>query len=166
MLDHQHGVAGLDQAVEHEQELAHVLEVQAGGGLVEDVEGAAGGGAGELAGELDALGFAAGELGGGLAELEVAEADVLEGAQDAGDVAVCAAKSSAASLTLESSSTSAMFFPLKCTRRVASLKRLPSQTSRVTYTSARKCISTQRSPSPPQLSHRPPFTLKLKRPGE
>src|SRR5229473_3229939 len=49
--------------------------MQAGGGLVEDVQGAAGLALGKLAGELDALGFAAGEGGGGLAELDVAETD-------------------------------------------------------------------------------------------
>jgi len=40
--------------------------MQAGGGLVEDIQGAAGLTLGEFAGELDALGFAAGEGGGGL----------------------------------------------------------------------------------------------------
>src|SRR6266852_2519523 len=55
--------------------------MQAGGGLVEDVEGAAGLGLGKRAGELDALGFAAGERGGGLAELDVAEADFDEGGE-------------------------------------------------------------------------------------
>src|SRR5713226_7909776 len=49
--------------------------MQAGGGLVEDVEGAAGLALGEFAGELDALGFAAREGGVGLAELDVAETD-------------------------------------------------------------------------------------------
>ena len=33
---------------------------------------------GEVGGELDALGFAAGERGGGLAEADVAEADLVE----------------------------------------------------------------------------------------
>ena len=37
VLDHDHGVAGVDQVVEHLEELADVLEVEAGGGLVEDV---------------------------------------------------------------------------------------------------------------------------------
>ncbi len=45
VLDHDHGVAGVDQAVEHFEQLADVLEVEAGGGLVEDVEGLAGGAA-------------------------------------------------------------------------------------------------------------------------
>ena len=48
VLDHDHGVALLDQAVEHFEQLADVLEVEAGGGLVEDVEGLAGGAARQL----------------------------------------------------------------------------------------------------------------------
>ena len=88
VLDHDHGVAGVDEPVEHGEELLHVLEVQAGGGLVEDVERLPGPDAGELARELDALRLAAGEGGGGLAELDVAEADVLERREDARDLAV------------------------------------------------------------------------------
>ena len=56
--------------------LRDVVEVQAGGGLVEDVEGAARLAPRQLAGELDALGLAAGEGGRALAEADVAEADV------------------------------------------------------------------------------------------
>jgi hypothetical protein len=37
-----------------------------------------GAGGGEVRGEFDALGFAAGERGGGLAEADVAEADLVE----------------------------------------------------------------------------------------
>ena len=86
VLDDDHGVAGVHQAVEHAQQLADVLEVQAGGGLVEDVEGAAGGALGQLARELDALRLAAGEGGRGLAEGDVAEADVGQGLQRAADL--------------------------------------------------------------------------------
>ena len=39
MLDDDDGVASVDEAVEDGQELADVVEVEAGGGLVEDVEG-------------------------------------------------------------------------------------------------------------------------------
>src|SRR4029077_6333542 len=56
----------------------YVVEVQAGGGLVENVQGAAGLTAGKLAGQLGALSFAARKRGGGLAELNVAEAHVHE----------------------------------------------------------------------------------------
>src|SRR5207245_1233686 len=57
------------------EKFSHVVEVQAGGGLVEDVERAAGLALGELASQLDALGLAAGKGGGGLAEGDVTEAD-------------------------------------------------------------------------------------------
>ena len=79
VLDDDDGVAEVGEAVQDFEELADVVEVEAGGGLVEEVEGAAGLALGELAGELHALGFAAGERGGGLAEVDVAEADVDEG---------------------------------------------------------------------------------------
>src|SRR5579872_1264603 len=45
------------------------------------------------------------------------------------------------------------------------LYRFPLQTSQVTYTSGRNCISIFITPSPLQCSHRPPFTLKLNLPG-
>ena len=38
VLDDDHGVAGIDQALEHAEQPPDVLEVQAGGRLVEDVE--------------------------------------------------------------------------------------------------------------------------------
>src|SRR5579871_7024828 len=38
VLDHHHGVAGLHEPLEHFQQLAHVLEMQTGRGLVQDVE--------------------------------------------------------------------------------------------------------------------------------
>ena len=42
VFDDQHRVAGLDQRMQHFQQLAHVLEMQARRRLVEDVERAAG----------------------------------------------------------------------------------------------------------------------------
>src|SRR6266849_2236138 len=79
VLDDEHGVAEIDEALQDVEEFSDIVEVQAGGGLVEDVEGAAGLALGKLAGELDALGFAAGKSCGGLAEGNVAEADFDEG---------------------------------------------------------------------------------------
>ena len=58
------------------KQLADVIEVQAGGGLVEQVERLAGLPLRELLGELHALGFAAGKRSGGLAEMDVAQAHV------------------------------------------------------------------------------------------
>ncbi len=70
------GVAEVGEAIENVQQFFYVVEVQAGGGLIENIQSAAGLAAREFAGQLDALGFAAGKRGGGLAELDVAEADV------------------------------------------------------------------------------------------
>src|SRR5207245_8898046 len=59
VLDHHDGVAGLHQAVEDLEELLNIGEVQAGGGLVQNVEGPPGRPLRELAGELHPLRFAA-----------------------------------------------------------------------------------------------------------
>src|SRR5687767_14951589 len=77
VLDHDHGVPGVDQAVEDLDEDADVVEVEAGGGLVEDVELAALtlASVGQLARDLEPLRLAAGERSGGLAETQIAEAD-------------------------------------------------------------------------------------------
>src|SRR5580658_5587444 len=75
VLDDEHGVAERDEALEDVEKFADVIEVQTGGGFVEDVERAAGLALGKFAREFDALGFAAGKRGGGLAERDVAEAD-------------------------------------------------------------------------------------------
>jgi hypothetical protein len=62
--------------VEHFEQLADVLEVEAGGRLVEDVERLAGGAPRQLLGQLDALRLAAAERRRLLADLDVAEADL------------------------------------------------------------------------------------------
>src|SRR6185295_12456831 len=56
-----------------------------------------------------------------------------------------------------------MFFFLYFTVRVSLSNRLPLQTSQVTYTVGKKCISTAISPLPSQASQRPPLTLNEKR---
>lgn len=81
VLDNEQAGALLDELFEGVEEASDVVEVEAGGGFVEQVEGAFVGGLGEMGGEFDALGFAAGEGGGRLAEAEVAEADVGHGLQ-------------------------------------------------------------------------------------
>ena len=78
-------VALVDQPAEHQQQLADVLEVQAGGGLVEDVDGAAGGALLQLGGELDPLRLTAGQRRGGLAEPDVAQPDLDQGLHVPGD---------------------------------------------------------------------------------
>ena len=76
VLDDEDGVAEVGEAVQDVEEFFYVVEVQAGGGLVQNVQSAAGLAFGKLFSELDALRLAAGKRGGGLAQLDVAEADV------------------------------------------------------------------------------------------
>src|SRR6516165_4768424 len=89
VLDDEHGVAQIDEALQDVEEFADVVEMQAGGGFVEDVHGAAGLAFRKFAGKFDALGFAAGQRGGGLTELHVAEAHFDDGGElllDVGNV--------------------------------------------------------------------------------
>src|SRR5260370_17609783 len=79
VLDDKHGVAEIDEALQYIEKFSHVVEVQAGRWLVKDVKRAAGLAFRELAGQLDALGFAAGESRRGLPERDVTEADFDEG---------------------------------------------------------------------------------------
>ncbi len=78
VLDHDHGVAGVDQAVELRHQLLDVGRVQAGGGLVEHVQRVAALRALQLGRQLDALRLAARQLGRRLAEPQVAEADLAQ----------------------------------------------------------------------------------------
>ena len=59
VFDDDGGIAVVHQSVELGQQLFDIGRVQAGRGLVEDVEGVATGRALQLGGEFDALGFAA-----------------------------------------------------------------------------------------------------------
>ncbi len=81
VLDHDHGVAGVDKVVQHFEQQADVGKVQAGGRLVEQIERAAGALLYQLASELDPLGLAARQGGRRLAELEIVEPDVMERGQ-------------------------------------------------------------------------------------
>ena len=86
VFDHDDGVALVDQAVQHADELLAVAQVQADGRLLEKVEvvrldaaRALGEGlqaAGEFTHQLETLGLAARERGTALAEREVAEAAI------------------------------------------------------------------------------------------
>ena len=86
VLDDEQAVAGLQQLLERRQQLRDVVEVQAGGRLVEDVEDAVAGLGREVRGDLDALRFAARQRRRGLAEAQVAEADLVEHLQPAQDL--------------------------------------------------------------------------------
>ena len=76
VLDEENGVPGIHQPAEDLQEPSHVVEVEACGRLVQDVQGATGRPPGELPGELHALRLAARERGRRLAEPDVLEPDL------------------------------------------------------------------------------------------
>ena len=80
MLDDQHGVPRIHQAVEHADQHPHVVEVQPGGRLVEDVELPPRllARLRQLPRDLEPLRLAARERGGRLAQPQVAEPDLLQ----------------------------------------------------------------------------------------
>ena len=78
MLDHQNGIAQVHKFLQHIEQLADVVEMKPGGRLIEDVESPAGLALAEFASQLDALRLAAGERGGGLAQVDVAQPDVVQ----------------------------------------------------------------------------------------
>jgi hypothetical protein len=110
VLDDHDGVAVVAQAVQHLEQHLDVLEVQAGGRLVEDVERAAGVALGQFQRQLDALRLAARERGGDWPSSDVAEADVDQGLELAGHDRHGAKKAWACSTVMRS--TSWMVLPL------------------------------------------------------
>ena len=80
MLDHDHRVAEVAQALERFEQPVVVALVEADAGLVEHVEHARQPAA-DLAGEADALALAARQRAAGAVEVEVVEPDVVEEAQ-------------------------------------------------------------------------------------
>ena len=85
VLDDHHRVAQLDQPIEHVQQLGQVVEVQAGGRLVEQVERLAGIRPRQFGGQLNALRLAARERRRRLAQPHVIEPHVAERLQHAAD---------------------------------------------------------------------------------
>src|SRR3954471_22312484 len=81
VLDDDHRVARVDQRVQHLQQLPDVLEMQAGGRLVQDVDGLARGAPAQFLGELDPLRLPARQRGRLLADMDVAQAHLLQGHQ-------------------------------------------------------------------------------------
>ena len=68
MFDDDDRVALVDQTVQDLEQLADILEVQARGGLVKDVDGLAVGAPLQLGGQLDPLGLPSGQGGRRLAQ--------------------------------------------------------------------------------------------------
>src|SRR5439155_13135151 len=86
VLDHEHRVARVDEALQRLEQLLDVREMEAGRRLVEDVERATGRDLAELRRELDALRLAARERRRRLAELDVVEPDVVQRLQAPADL--------------------------------------------------------------------------------
>src|ERR1700674_3042848 len=81
VLNDEHRVASVNKPVQHGEEHPHVLEMEAGGRLVKDVEGATGVPLRKFRGEFDSLRLSAGERRRRLAEVDVAESDIEESLQ-------------------------------------------------------------------------------------
>jgi hypothetical protein len=105
VLDHDDGVAGVAQLVQHLQQQPDVVEVQAGGGLVQDVQRAPGVALAQLQRQLHALRLAARQRGGALAQADVAQAHVEQRLQLARDGAGTAREEACASSTVRSSTS-------------------------------------------------------------
>src|SRR6266852_8760217 len=78
VLNDKHRVAKVHEALQNVEQLAHVVKMQASRRLIEDVERAPGLAFRKLAREFNALRFAARKRRGGLAQRDVAEADIHE----------------------------------------------------------------------------------------
>ena len=78
VFDDEYGVAGVAEFVEHLQQLGDIGEMQAGCGLIQDIQCPPGGFLGQFRGQLHALGFAAAERRGLLADLEITQPDFLQ----------------------------------------------------------------------------------------
>ncbi|MNT54744.1 hypothetical protein D3C72_1919270 [compost metagenome] len=78
MLDHDDRVALFDQLMQHFKKLCHVVEVQAGGWLIKNVECASGCAARQFLGKFHTLCFTAGKCRCLLTNLDIAEANLDE----------------------------------------------------------------------------------------
>ena len=78
VLHHEHGVARLDEPLEHREQLPHVGHVEARRRLVQHVERFSGRAFGQLTRQLHPLGLAARERGRRLAEMEIVESHITE----------------------------------------------------------------------------------------
>src|SRR5690606_22123140 len=85
VFDDQHRIAAVDQLVQHLQQHFDVAEMQAGGGLVQDVQRAAGAAARQFLRQLDPLRLAAGQRGGALSQADIGQPDVDQRVQLARD---------------------------------------------------------------------------------
>ena len=79
MFDDDDGVATVYKFLQHIHQNADVLEMQTGGGLVENIERLTGITFRQFGGEFHALALAAAEGGGGLSQLDISQSHLLDG---------------------------------------------------------------------------------------
>ena len=117
----------------------------------------------QLGDQLDALRLAAGERGRGLAQRQVAQADVLQQLERVRDVRHRGEELHRL-VDLHLQHVADALCPAGDGQRLG-LKRAPKHWSHGTFTSGRKAISMVRIPWPSQAGQRPSPVLKLKRPA-
>src|SRR3974390_363585 len=81
VFDDEERCAGFEELAERRQQFGNIVEMQAGGWLVQNVEDALVLRAREMRGQFQALGFASGERRGRLTKAKIAEANFIEHAQ-------------------------------------------------------------------------------------
>ena len=86
VFDDDDGIARIHQLLQHLDEAVDIRDVEARSRLVEDIHGLAGAAAGQLIGQLDALGFAARKGRGALSQRDIAQPHIQQGLQFAGDL--------------------------------------------------------------------------------
>ena len=78
VLDHHHGIAGINEALQLHQQPVGIRSMQPGGWFIEHIQAAAALAALQLGCELDALSFATRKLGCRLADAEVTQSDLAQ----------------------------------------------------------------------------------------
>ena len=76
MLDHNHRMPSLHQVIQLAEQTIHVPWMQAGGWLIQHIQGGAPRIALQFSGELDALRFTAGQLCSRLTQAQIPQADI------------------------------------------------------------------------------------------
>ena len=76
MFNHHHGVALIDQPLQHDQQLTNILKMQARGWLIQNVQGAACCTTAELLSQFHSLSLPPRQGGGRLPQFDIAQADI------------------------------------------------------------------------------------------
>jgi hypothetical protein len=170
VLDDDEAVAFIDEALEQFDEQRDVVEVEAGGGFVEEEKAAFAGCLRfqQMTDEFEALRFTAAEGVERLAEAQVAESginDELQAAIDRRDGAMLDAGEPRHGIVDGHAEHVVDGFAVEQDFERVRLVALPSHSGQVTKRSLRNCISIFSKPLPMQRSQRPSPLLKLKKPG-